>query len=242
MRQSRLGIATVALSVAGLVACASSRIASTDGSLLTPTPSYGTPSGALSSPLPAPSFSAPAGQHLRVTVAQGCPATMPWAVTDVENPTDPALTTALAPAGATSGVICRYATDDVLYFSPGANTDVDTPSPPPVPNLRASIVLTPGQATSLSAVVAATSVAVPVGSYSCPSGDSGHLALIVLGYPSRSDVDIWYSDTGCQVADNGYVSAFLLGGGDLGDAVDALVVKPSSGPATPGASDLQPKS
>ncbi len=52
---------------------------------------------------------------------------MPWAITDVENPADQALSKALAPAGATSGLICRYASDNVIHFPPGANTDVDTP-------------------------------------------------------------------------------------------------------------------
>lgn len=233
MDRSRMAAATVVLGVAGLVACASTRIATTNGSLAPPTPSGTARGGAYSSPLPGPAFSVPPGQHLRVTVAQGCPATMPWAVTDVQNPADPALMKALAPTGATSGLICRYASDNVMYFSPGANTEVDTPLPMPVPNLRASLVLTSTQATSLSASVAATSIAPAIGSYACPSGDPGHVALIVLGYPSRSDVDLWYSDTGCQVADNGYVSAFLLAGGGLGEAVDALVLRPSSGPATP---------
>jgi hypothetical protein len=236
MHRSRLGIATVVLGVAGLVACASTRIATTNGSLASPTASGTAGGGSYSSPLPGPGFSAPPGEHLRITVEQGCPASMPWAITDVQNPADPALTKSLAPTGATSGLICRYATDDTVHFSSGANTDVDTPSPLPVPNLRASLVLTPAQAASLSTSVAATSIAPPIGSTSCPSGDPGHVALIVLGYSSRSDVDVWYSDTGCQVADNGYVSAFLLGGGDIGDAVDALVMTPSSGPATPSAS------
>jgi hypothetical protein len=236
MHRSRMVIATVVLGVAGLVACASARIATSNGSLASPTPSGTTGGGTYSSPLPGPAFSAPAGQHLRVTVAQGCPATMPFAVTDVENPADPALTKALAPTGATNGLICRYATDNVMHFSPGANTEVDTPSPMPAPNLRASALLATAQARSLSAAAAATSIAPAIGSYSCPSGDFGHVALVVLGYSDRPDVDLWYSDTGCEVADNGYVSAFLLAGGDFGVAVDALVPRPSSGPATPSSS------
>jgi hypothetical protein len=126
-----------------------------------------------------------------------------------------------------------------VHFSPGANTDVDTPSPLPVPNLRGSLVLTTTQAASLSALVAATSIAPVVGSYSCPSGDSGHVALIVLGYPNRSDVDLWYSDTGCQGIDNGSELAFEGGNAsfwNLQGAIDALVMKPSSGPATLSAS------
>ena len=233
MDRSRMVIATVVLGVAGLVACASTRIATTNGSLASPTPSGTARGGAYSSPLPAPAFSAPSGQHLRLTIAKGCPTTMAWAVTDVENPADPELTKALAPTGATSGLICRYATDNVMHFSPGANTEVDTPLPMPVPNLRGSVVLTSTQATSLSALGAATSIAPVVGTYACPEQDPGHEALIVLGYAARADVDLWYQDTGCQVADNGYASGFLLAGGDLGAAVDALVLKPSSGPATP---------
>jgi hypothetical protein len=120
MQRSRVGIATVVLGVAGLVACASARVASTDGGLGSPTP-FGTP----------------------------------------------------------SGLICRYATDNQMYFSPGANTDVDTPAPMPAPSLRASITLTPIQAISLSALVAATSIAPVTGTYACPEQDPGHEALVV---------------------------------------------------------------
>jgi hypothetical protein len=239
VHRSQLAIATVVLGVAALVACASTRIATSNGSLASPTPSGTARGGTYSSPLPEPAFSAPPGQHLRLTVAQGCPATMPWAVTDVENPADPALTMALAPTGATSGLICRYATDDVRYFSPGANTDVDTPAPMPVPNLRGSAVLTLPEAMSLSMLAAATSIAPVVGTYSCPAQFFGHEALIVLGYPSRSDVDLWYSDTGCGGIDNGSVLAFEGGSesfGNLENAIDALAAPPSEGPATPSAS------
>jgi hypothetical protein len=243
MDRSRAAVATVVLGVAGLVACASTRIATTNGSLASPTASGTASGGAYSSPLPGPAFSAPPGQHLRVTVAQGCPATMPWAITDVANPTDPALRKALAPAGAATVLICRYAADDTVHFSPGANTEVDTPSPLPVPDLRASLALTPRQAASLSALVAATSIAPIVGSYSCPSGDPGHLALIVLGYSTRSDVDLWYTDTGCQGIDNGWELAFEGGNAsfwNLQGAIDALVAPPSSGLATPPASHSTP--
>jgi hypothetical protein len=238
MHRSQLAIATVVLGVAGLVACASTRIATTNGSLASPTPSGTARGGGYSSPLPGPAFSAPPGQHLRLTVAQGCPATMPFAITDVENPADPALTKALAPTGATSGLICRYATDNVMYFSPGANTEVDTPLPMPVPNLRASLVVTSTQATSLSALVAATSIAPAIGTAptSCPEQEPGHEAVIVLGYPTRTDVDLWYSDTGCQGIDNGSVLAFEGGNPSfwkLEDAIDGLVAVPTEGPATP---------
>jgi len=239
MHRSRMAIATLVLGVAGLVACASARMATTNGSLISPTPSGTARGGGYSSPFPVPAFSAPPGQHLRLTVAQGCPTTMPWAVTDVENPAAPALMKELAPTGATRGLICRYATDNVMYFSPGANTEVDTPAPMPVPNLRGSVSLTPAQATSLSALVAATSIAPVIGSYSCPSGDPGHVALIVLGYPDRADVDLWYNDTGCQGIDNGYVLGFEGGSESFGNlvvAIDALIAPPSEGPATPAAS------
>jgi hypothetical protein len=238
MHRSQLAVATVVLGVAGLVACASARIAASNGSLASPAQS-GTPRGAHSSPLPDPAFSAPPGQHLRVTVAQGCPKTMPWAVTDVENPADPALTKALAPVGATSGLICRYASDNTMYFSPGANTDVDTPAPMPVPNLRASTVLTESQAASLSMLANVTNIAPVTGTYSCPEDLAGHHALIVLGYPTRSDVDLWYSDSACQGIDNGDVLGFQGGNEsfwNLQDAIDGLVAPPSEGPATPSAS------
>jgi hypothetical protein len=239
MRRSRAVAAVFVLGVATLVACASARIATTNGALVSPSPSappestITQPTG--QSPHPNPAFSAPPGQHLRVTLAQGCPKTMPWAITDVENPAAATLTKELAPAGATSGVICRYATDDQMSFSPGANTEVDTPAPMPVPNLRGSTTLTPTQAASLAALAAATSIAPVIGTYSCPSGEFGHLALIVLGYPTRVDVDLWYSDTGCQGIDNGFVFGFQGGSesfGNLQDAIDALVPRPSEGPAS----------
>jgi hypothetical protein len=138
-------------------------------------------------------------------------------------------------------LICRYASDNQMYFSPGANTEVDTPAPMPEPNLRASKTLTQAQAASLSSLVAATSIAPVVGSYSCPSGEFGHEALIVLGYPNSVDVDLWYSDSGCQSIDNGFVLGFEGGSesfGNLQIAIDTLVPRPSEGPATPSASGV----
>jgi hypothetical protein len=235
--RSRAVAAMVVLGIAGLVACASARIATSNGSLVSPSPSA--PSSITTptdrSPLPNPAFSAPPGQHLRVTVAQGCPKTMPWAITDVENSADAALTKELAPTGAIKGIICRYATDDQISFPPGANTELDSVPPLPVPNLRASATLTQAQAASLSALAATTSIAPVVGTYSCPSGEFGHVALIVLGYPTRADVDLWYSDTGCQGINNGFVLGFQGASesfGNLQDAIDALVPRPSEGPAS----------
>jgi hypothetical protein len=239
VQQSRAVAAMVALAAAGLVGCANARIATSDGSPTSPSGSGTSTGRAHPSVLPAPAFSAPAGQRLRVTVVQGCPATMPWAVTDVSNRADPALTKALAPTGATTGLICRYAADNQTRFSPGANADVDSPAPTPAPNLRASATLTQAQAASLSALVAATSLAPVVGTYSCPMDEPGHDALIVFGYPSGPDVDLWYRDTGCQGIDNGYVSGFQGGSesfGNVQDAIDALVPRPAEGPASPSAS------
>jgi hypothetical protein len=243
MHRTRMAIATLVLAVAGLVACASARMATTNGSLISPTPSGTARGGGFLSPLPNPAFSAPPGQHLRLTVAQGCPTTMPWAVTDVENPAEPALMKELAPTGATRGLICRYATDNTMYFSPGANTEVDTPAPMPVPNLRGSKVLTAAEAASVSMSAAAVSIAPAVGSYSCPEEYPGHVALVVLGYATRADVDLWYSDTGCQGVDNGYVLGFQGGSesfGNFQDAVDGLVATPSEGPATSQAATSPP--
>lgn len=241
MRRSRAFGVLFVLGVAALVACASARIATTNGVLVSPSPSAPSAPSAPSSnasptdpSLPNP-FSAPPGQHLRAAVAQGCPKTMPLAFTDVQNPADAALAKELAPTGATSGLICRYATDDQISFSSGANTEIDSAPPLPVPNLRASTTLTQAQAASLSARVAATGIERVVGIYSCPPGDAGHVALIVLGYPDRVDVDLWYSDTGCQGIDNGFVLGFQGASesfGELEDAIDALVPRPSEGPAT----------
>lgn len=215
MDRSKARIVVVVAAVVGLSACAATRIAHSDGSLVS---ASGLPNGT--------------GERIRVTVEQGCPPTMPLAVTDVDNPPHHVL----AEPDADAGLVCRYATDNALHFSPGASTDVAAPAPPPVPNLRGSATLSAVQAASLAAVIAATRIGLPSGAASCPDDEAGHNTLIVLGYPGKPDLDLWYHDTGCQTVDNGPVVASERGSDSFTrfeEAVGALVPRPHEGPATP---------
>jgi hypothetical protein len=56
-----------------------------------------------------------------------------------------------------------------------------------------------------------------------PAGDPGEVIVVVLSYLHRGDLDIWYSRTGHQAADNGFVQANLYGPGTLPDDFAAVV-------------------
>lgn len=53
------------------------------------------------------------------------------------------------------------------------------------------------------------------GARSCPA-DDGSVAVIVLSYPDRPDVDLWLGLTGCAMVSNGHIQAMA---GDLREAV-----------------------
>jgi hypothetical protein len=125
------------------------------------------------------------GPRLRVTVADGCPATVKAAV-GVTNPDQPDLDAALLPPGSpTAGVVCDYA-----GFSH---------------RLTGRRVLDATAAERL----AATARGLPLGHSSggprhCPI-DSDTVAVIVFSYPGRADVDLWLRPTGCATAGNGHI-------------------------------------
>ena len=145
--------------------------------------------GSSDPPGPARQLRTPA---IRVTQATGCPASLGTAA-DVRN--DPGgLTGRLVPTGTqpASALICRYpgmAVADRLHFPTGR------------------VVLGRAAAGELARALGQVSLGQPTGTFSCPA-DFNSVAIIVLRYPPRSDVDIWYKTSGCQTLDNGYVSAF----------------------------------
>lgn len=144
---------------------------------------------------------------VRVTVAGGCPQSLGQAV-DVSNP-GPSWwhelwhRGRLASSGATKGLVCEYA--DAA--------------------LKRRVVMSAARAAAVSAAAHDVSTKrPPSGTYHCPSDQPGHVAIVVLGYPSGTDIDIWWKDTGCQSADNGHVQVFQAVNDSFAhfqDAVDA---------------------
>jgi hypothetical protein len=145
---------------------------------------------------------------LRVTIAAGCPASLGNAA-DVRNPGYGSFGTfvgvgSLGPRGATDGLICRYA---------GL----------PQRTLRKQLRLSAGQAAGVSEAAHVQHIGRTAHSISPPAGEPGEVILMVLGYPHRGDLDIWYSRTGHQAADNGFVQSNFYGPGTLPDDFAALV-------------------
>lgn len=123
----------------------------------------------------------------RVTVAGGCPHSLGTAA-DVRNDSA-GLIRQLVPVGVTpdAGLICRY---------PGSRTQPAGP-----------MALGPDAVGTLARALAQVRIGGPPGETHCPA-DFGSVAIIVLRYADRDDVDLWYRTSGCQTLDNGHVSAF----------------------------------
>jgi hypothetical protein len=128
--------------------------------------------------------------QVRVTLAAGCPGSLGSAA-DVRNP-GVGLTDRLVPDAprATAALVCAYHAVDTRV------------------ELVRATRLGSGPATTLSRTLRAVSVAPPQGRWSCPADFLGAVTIIVLGYPGRPDVDLWYHTAGCRTIDNGHVSAF----------------------------------
>ena len=62
----------------------------------------------------------------------------------------------------------------------------------------------------LASVIDGISTAAPQGVTSCPSG-SDSASIIVFTYKDASDVNLWFSDSGCRTLDNGLIGAFEPG-------------------------------
>ncbi len=155
---------------------------------------------------------------VRVSVAGGCPSDI-GAAADVRTPAGPGFLSRLfhypplAPPGATSGLICEY----------GAPPAASAVAAPPSRPVQRSVRLTAAQAASLSGAVNRISTKKPGGESKCPSA-ADTVVIVVLGYPHHPDVDIWWDDSGCQEADNGYVQVFQAGNDSFGAFQDAVAM------------------
>ena len=132
--------------------------------------------------------------NLNLTVSAGCPASV-TTYGDVTNtyPGPP-----LLPDHPVAGLVCWYQTD---YGLPSSNTS----------KLASHTHLDRGQAQQLATAIRGLDLGRPVGASSCPSSNIVTFALIGFSYPSRRDVSLKYSATGCQTLDNGRISAFEIG-------------------------------
>ncbi len=128
---------------------------------------------------------------VRVTVANGCPAELGGAQDVVNSYTGDEL----VPPGPVSALICRYWSS----FPATPETKVRG-------SLYASVALATSDAVRLAAVIDAISTAAPQGTYHCPAG-LGSASIIAFAYAGRANVDLWFSDSGCQTLDNGRIAA-----------------------------------
>ena len=119
---------------------------------------------------------------VRVAVANGCPAELGRAQDVVNSYTGDEL----VPPGPVSALICRY----WPRFPQTSDTKV-------LGSLYASVRLATSDAVHLAAVIDAISTGAPQGTYHCPA-DLGSASIIAFAYAGRANVDLWFSDSGCQ--------------------------------------------
>jgi hypothetical protein len=122
---------------------------------------------------------------VRVLVSDGCRSLLGGTQDVVNSDTGDEL----VPPAPVGGLICRYSSDRSLY----AAVDVAT-----------------SDAVRLAVVIDAISTAVPQGSFHCPAADDS-ASIIAFAYADRADVDLWFSDSGCQTLDNGRIRAYESG-------------------------------
>jgi hypothetical protein len=77
--------------------------------------------------------------------------------------------------------------------------------------LRRTVRLAPHDALRLTRDLPLVSLKPPHGKFNCGAGPSGSDTVIAFGYAHRPVVDLWFSTTGCQTLDNGYVMADAAG-------------------------------
>ena len=122
---------------------------------------------------------------VRVLVSDGCRSVLGGTQDVVNSYTGDEL----VPPGPVGGLICRYSSDRSLY---------------------ASVDLATSDAVRLAVVIDAISTAAPQGSFHCPAADDS-ASIIAFAYAGRADVDLWFSDSGCQTLDNGRIRAYESG-------------------------------
>jgi hypothetical protein len=150
---------------------------------------------ATSSCATAPWVITPGHPTVHVLVSSGCSATLEG-VKDVVNSY---AGDDLVPPDPVSGMICRY------------RAGLPEPDVTGAPrSLYVSVALDADVATHLATVIDAISTLAPQGTTSCPA-DFESASIIAFAYASRADVDLWFSDSGCDTLDNGRIGAFEEG-------------------------------
>ena len=150
------------------------------------------------------------GPRIRVLVSLGCPSTLDGYQGVSNSGSD--LADSLLPANPLSGLICRYGP----AYGPGPAASSE--------RLYRHALLGPVAAHPLASAIDAISTTPPQGTFSCPS-DSGLHTIIAFAYASRSDVDLWYADSGCRTLDNGLIGAFEGGNPSFYGAFEPRLVR-----------------
>lgn len=143
----------------------------------------------------APWVITPGHPEVHVLVSSGCAATLEG-VKDVVNAY---AGDELVPPDPVSGMICRYRASFPEPDATGAPR-----------SLYSGVALDTAVAAHLATVIDAISTLAPQGPTACPS-DFGSASIIAFAYTGRADVDLWFSDSGCQTLDNGRIGAFEEG-------------------------------
>jgi len=133
---------------------------------------------------------------IRITAARGCPASLAG-YHNVSNPPSEDLKKQVVPsADPTAALVCRYEKRVPSYTAP-------LPKFTPVTTLRSS------GAHKLALQLRTLKVGFDGGGIgSCPLGLITLTEIVVLSYPDRPDVDLWYGGGGCRsVIANGFVLA-----------------------------------
>jgi hypothetical protein len=131
-----------------------------------------------------------------VEVKTGCPSVID-PTGDVSNLLTEELSNGLVPGNPDSGLICRYAPTQDSRLARQIT-------------LYRQTVLDSSATKQLASVIGTFTPQPPPLVSSCPS-DDGSESVIVFSFHQRSDVDLWYEDSGCEYLDNGFIGAWNTG-------------------------------
>lgn len=134
--------------------------------------------------------------QIRVTLRSGCPPAI-VGYHDVKNPGG-GLSNKLVPLNPRQGLICRYGPRLLLHGGGESG-----------PALYRRSSLSNQKAADLARVIDDIStVGPPPGPVAACPADAGSASVIVFGYKSGPDADLWYGDAGCQTLDNSRIGAY----------------------------------
>ena len=123
----------------------------------------------------------------RVTLAGGCPYRL-GTVADLRN-SGGGLADRFVPRAPSGGLICRYGSGaGARYRSVRLGRDAARRVADRLDRIPPGVTAAP---------------------HGCPM-DTGTATVLVFGYPHRTDVDVWYHDSGCAWIDNGTLRADAL--------------------------------